>query len=151
MVGLMAGPVPAVATGASRGENLGPDPLVAIRSRRPRRGTIQRGRMVIDLGGELRSLCRDGPQISGQRCDVFGGEMTKTKSDRFSQATSGAAVRGRVPGRQILFYFGVGPCAYAGLTVSSGVVGLLPATLRSAASPATLRTELQVARGGASA
>ena len=79
MVGLLTGPVPAVAAGASRGENLEPDTRVAIRFRRPGRGTIQRGRMVIDLGGELRSLCRNGPQISGQRCDVFGGEMTKTE------------------------------------------------------------------------
>src|SRR5580693_2394524 len=98
MVGLLTGPVPAVATGASRRENLKPDTLVAIRSRRPGRGTIQRGRMMIDLRGELRSLRRNGSQISGQRCDVFGGEMTKTEIDRLGHATSGAAVRGRVPG-----------------------------------------------------
>src|SRR5260370_18471103 len=147
MVGLLTGPVPAVAAGASRGENLEPGASGATGSRRPRRGTIQRGRMVIDLGGEVRSLCRNGPQISGQRCDVFGGEMTKTEIDRFSHATSGAAVRGRVPGRQILFYFGVGPCAYAGLTVRSDVVGLPPVNDRSGVFPAALRREHQIAGG----
>src|SRR5260370_34495346 len=147
MVGLLTGPVPAVAAGPSRRENLKPDTLVAIRSRRPGRGTVQRGRMMIDLGGEFRSLCRNSPQISGQRCDVFGGEMTKTEIDRFSHATAGAAVRGRVPGRQILFYFGVGPCAYAGLTVRSDVVGLPPVNDRSGVFPATLRREHQIAGG----
>src|ERR1700722_16949602 len=145
MVGLLNGPVPAVATGASRRKNLKPPTLVAIRPRRPGRGPIQRGRMMVDPGGELRSLCRNSPQISGQRCDVFAGEMTKTEIDRFSHATSSAAVRGRVPGRQILFYFGVGPRAYAGLTVRSDVVGLPPVNDRSGVFPATLRREHQVA------
>jgi hypothetical protein len=116
MVGLLTGPVPAVATGASRRKNLKPDTLVAIRPRRPGRGTIQRGRMMVDPGGELRSFCRNSPQISGQRCDVFGGEMIRLRSIA-SPMPPPAAVRGRVPGRQKLFYFGVGPCAYAGLVV----------------------------------
>src|ERR1700726_1989818 len=146
MAGLLTGPVPAVAAGASRGENLESDTLV-IRSRRPGRGTNQTGRMMIDLDGELRSLCRNGPQISGERCDVFGGEMTKTEVDRFCHATSSAAVRGCVPGRQILFYFGVGPSANAGLTVGRDVVGLPSVYNRSGVFPAALRREHQIARG----
>jgi len=71
--------------------------------------------------------------------------MTKTEIDRLGHATSSAAVRGRVPGRQILFYFGVGPCAYAGFTVRSDVVGLPPVNNRSGVFPATLRREHQVA------
>src|ERR1700722_1709861 len=145
MFGLLTGPVPAVAARASRRENLKPDTLVAIRARRPGRGTIQRGRMMINLDGEFRSLCRNGPQITDQRHDVFGGEMTKTEINRFSHATSSAAVRGRMSGRKILFYFGVGPCAYAGLTVRSDVVGLPPVNNRSNIFPATLRREQQVA------
>src|SRR5882672_12915865 len=71
--------------------------------------------------------------------------MTKTEIDRLGHATSSAAVRGRVPGRQILLYFGVGPCAYAGLTVGSDIVGLPPVNDRSGVFPATLRREHQIA------
>jgi hypothetical protein len=73
--------------------------------------------------------------------------MTKTEIDRFCHATSGAAARGRAPGRQILFYFGVRPCAYASLTVRSDVVGLPPVNDRSGVFPATLRREHQIAGG----
>src|SRR6185295_10014969 len=145
MVGLLTGPVPAVAAGASRRENAEPHTLVAFRSRRPGRGTIQRRRMVIDLGGELRSLCRNGPQISGQRCDVFGGEMTKTEVDRFCHAACGAAACRRMPGRQILFYFGSGPCPYTGFVVRSDIVGLPPVNDRSGVFSVTLRRKHQVA------
>src|SRR5258708_12524244 len=71
--------------------------------------------------------------------------MTKTEIDRLGHATPGAAVPGRVPGRQILFDFGVGPCAYAGLIVRSDVVGLPPVNDRSGVFPATLRREHQIA------
>jgi hypothetical protein len=67
MVGLLTGPVPAVAAGTSRGENPEADTLVVIRSRRPGRGTNQRGGNLIGPGGELRSLWRNGPEISCQR------------------------------------------------------------------------------------
>src|SRR5882672_12457974 len=71
--------------------------------------------------------------------------MTKTEIDRLGHAAPSTAVRGRVPRRQILFHFGVGPCAYAGLTVRSNVVGLPPVNDRSGVFPATLRREHQIA------
>src|SRR5450631_2571607 len=71
--------------------------------------------------------------------------MTKTEIDRLGHAAPSAAVRGRVPGRQILAYFGVGPCTYAGLIVRSDVVGLPPVNDRSGVFPATLRREHQIA------
>src|ERR1700751_4049090 len=144
MVGLLTVPVPAVAAGASRGENLKPDALAAIRSRRPGRGAIQGGWMVIDLDREFGPLRRYGPQISPQRYNVFGGEMTKAEIDRFSHAASGAAARGCVPGRQILFDVGVGPCADAGLTVRSDVVRLPPVDDCSGVFPVTLRREHEI-------
>src|SRR5258705_10405685 len=73
--------------------------------------------------------------------------MRKTDIDRLGHAAPSTAVRGRVPERQILFYFGVGPCAYAGLTVRSDVVGLPPVNDRSGVFPATLRREHQIAGG----
>ena len=73
IVGLLTIAVPTVATRASRSGYLEADTLVAVRSGRPGRGAVQRGRMVIDPVGELGSLWRNGPQVSGQRGDVFGG------------------------------------------------------------------------------
>ena len=56
IVGLLTIAVPTVATRASRSEYLEADTLVAVRSGRPGRGAVQRGRMVIDPVGELGSL-----------------------------------------------------------------------------------------------
>src|ERR1700688_4158228 len=71
--------------------------------------------------------------------------MTKTEIDRLGHATSGAAARGGVPRRQILFYFGIRPSAYAGLFVGSDVVGLPSVNDRSGVLPATLCREHQIA------
>jgi hypothetical protein len=69
-VSLLTIAVPTVATRASRSEYLEAYTLVAVRSGRPRRGAVQPGRIVDDLGGELGSLRRNCPQISGQRGDA---------------------------------------------------------------------------------
>ena len=73
IVGLLTIAVPTVAARASRSEYLEAGTLVAVRSGQPRRGAVQRARIVDDPGGELGSLRRNCPQISSQRGDVFGG------------------------------------------------------------------------------